>query len=201
MKKLFVVFAALMACICVSAQTIERVTDFEGGKVVMTSAERLFSGCKMRLCTYTGADKKKVYGIGLELTDRATHVSEGNVFTIHFKDGSRITLHNLWDTKAEVTQEQHVNTYHHSYTDFVPVYDAWVDAIYSVPIDRSYVEHVPVTSTSTFTTLYYIVTPAQLDKIAQGDVSKVSIVTNEETIVKKARPLSEAVASLREVLK
>lgn len=200
MKKIFVIIAAMMATVLASAQTIERVTDFEGGKVAMTSAEKLFSGCKMRLCTYVGADKKKIYGIALELTDRATHVSEGNVFTIHFEDGSRITLHNLWDTKAEVTQEHHVDTYRHVQTDFIPVYDAWDDAFYSVPVDRSYTEHVPVTSTKTFTALYYIVTTAQLDKIEKGDISKVSIVTDEETIVKKARPLSSAIAKLRTIL-
>lgn len=199
-KNLLIIFA-LLSSMTVGAQNIERTTNYKGGVVKITSAEKIFSGCQIRLCNYTDSKGGITYGLEVDLTDRTNHVCEGNNLTIHFKDGSRITVSNLWDTKAEVKHESYVQSYDHTVTDFVPVYDAWLDAVYSAPITRHYTEHVPVDNVTTFARLYYILTPAQIEKIISSKIKDVTIVTDENTIVKKARPFSEAVSELYEVVR
>lgn len=200
MKKMILSAMVFVCAMTMNAQTIERIMDIEGGKVWVTSQEKLFSGCQLRMGRYEdGTDV--VYGLILELTDRANHVCAGNLFTIHLKDGSRITLTNLWDTKADVEHEDYVETFNRTNTNFMFLYDAWDEAIYSVPVTTSYQERVPVHKTTSRATLSYIITEKQIQKIIDSNVKQVSIVTDEGTIVKKARPLSDAVSVLYEVVK
>lgn len=198
MKKLFHLMLLLLVAVYslpTQAQVIERKVDDEEGVAYLTNALSLFSGCKMRMCVYHYKTGKVVYGIGLDMTDRVSQVSKGNTLTVLFKDGSTIQLENLYDTKADVHQEETYTTVEHHYTEMVPVFRSW-RGFYAVPVDESYSEVLPVTRTTTFASLYYIITPEQIDKIVNGNVKDMSIVTDDKTIVKKARPLSKAIKKL-----
>lgn len=199
MKKfswLIAIFITMAICMPAQAQIIEKRYENEDGTAYLTNAVSLFSGCKLRMCSYHFKDGRIAYGIGLDMTDRIDHVCKGNLLTIHFKDGSRISLSNLYDTKADVHQEHSISTQDHYHTDYIPVYDGWYDAFYAVPVETRYTTTTPVVRTTTFASLYYVVTPEQISKIAEGNVADMSIVTDSETIVKKARPLSRAVKEL-----
>lgn len=200
MTKFIFSVLALVCSLSMSAHTIERQGTFDGGKITVTSQEKLFSGCQMRMCRLV-KDHKTFYELELDLTDRADHVCEGNLFNIHFSDGSVISLTNLKDTQARVVREEHMETYTHTYTHYAHYYSPWSGCFYSVPVTRCYQEHVPVCTTTTFASLYYVITPQQIDKIINGNVKAVSIVTDNNTIVKKARPLSRAVADLYSIVR
>ena len=201
MKRLLLLTFATMLAAAGMAQCIARVAPYNGGKLTVTSSEKLFSGCEMSLCRYVDAQNKTIYAIELDLTDRGEHACEGNLFTVHFKDGSRISMTNMFDAKAEIDHDSYISTQTHTYTDFVPVYDGWYDAIYSVPVSGTYVENMPVNRTTAYLTLFYIISKQDIQKIAKVNVSQVSIVTDGETIVKKARGISRSIAALYEVLK
>lgn len=201
MKHLILSLFAMTLSAAGMAQCVDRIVPYDGGKVTITSPDKLFSGCEMRLCRWDRPQSQKVFAIQLDLTDRAEHVCQGNLLTIHFKDGTRISLTNMQDTQADITHESYIDTRQHTYTDIVPVYDGWYDAIYGVPVTGTYTENVPVSRTTSFLSLFYILSPKDIEKIAQGKVSQISLVTDQQTIIKKARPLSEAIAAQYNVLK
>lgn len=189
MKKLMILLVASIS-LCCQAQNIERKTELDGGILSVTSAEKLFSGCKMRLCHFVSKEDN-LYGLELDLTDRVRSVSKGNLLTITFRDESTIVLENLYDTQAEVTVERSVESRTEFGTTFVSGYDPWFGVFYSEPVRTAYTADVPVMRTSTFASLYYLITPQQIKKIINGKVSNIQIVTDSETICKKARPISD----------
>ena len=204
---IFMKMASLAACLIfalnASAQTVEKKIEAEEGLLKITSAEKLFSDCKIRMCSFTPNEKgaKTLYGIELDLTDRVQSASKGDLLIISFEDGSTIELANLYDTQAEVSQETRMETQHNMGTAYVPAHRAWGRVIGAHPLTYTYEEDVPVTTTTTFASLYYKVTEEQIDKIIKGDIKGIKIVNNRETIEKKARPFSEAVADLFPVIK
>lgn len=196
MKKILIAIITLCALstMYVNAQSIEKKAEFEGGQVEITSAQKLFSDCKLRMSRYE-KDGNVKYGLVLEMKDLASHVDKGSQFTITFKDGSTISLSNLRDSEATVKREASTKTV----SDDVTVYRAWrgIGRARSVSV---YHEE-PVITTTTFIRTFYIVTPEQIEKISTNKIKNVSIVTDEETIQKKASSLSKIVATLFPLIK
>ncbi len=198
MKKYVLSLALLMAMtLSVSAQSVEKRYNTDKGKLTVTSAENLFIDCDLRMCSFLPKGSTEArYGLELDLTDRVYYASKGNLLTIVFKDNSTIELENLFDTKAEISQESHVESHPEYRTTFVPVYDPWLDAFYSEAVTQRFTQVVPVTTTTSFADLYYKITPEQIDKILHNKVKEIRIVTDQGTIVKKARPFRDAIAAL-----
>jgi len=201
-SRLLILCMLVIVCTCGFAQTIERQQRFEDGDLRITSAEKLFSGCKMRMCSYESDDGKyKIYGIELDMTDRVRFVQEGDLFTIFLEGEESISLANMYETRADVTTEQHVQTHDRMHTDFVMTYDPWFDIISASPITRMTTEHVPVTTSTSYANLYYVLTSEQIERIINGKVERVTIVAANKTIEKKARKLSETMAELFPLIK
>ena len=198
MKKFaFTIIALLISVVTINAaSTIDSDSDTKNGRIVTTSGEDLFIGCRMHLSANVDKHNNPVsYNIVLDLTDRMTYANSGDCLTIHMANGNDIVLHNMFDTKADVTREEYIQTYTQPVTRYMTGFSPWC-GFYGMPVTGYYTQHVPAVRTTTFARLYYKVTPAQLSEIANNKVKGISIVTNAETLNKKARPLSSAVAEL-----
>lgn len=182
---------------CLGSRAIEcDTTDEHGAHLRITSANRLFSGCGLRLCEYTPVGQKTYYGIELDIEDRIIRARKGDLFTIYLKDGQKIVLRNLYDVKSEVTQELETETQTEMYTDFVPVYDAWYGAVYTVPMIGTYRRPRTVVRTNSFVKLHYIISKEDLNRIATSTVDHITIATDQSPIDKDGDIMPEIISRL-----
>lgn len=193
---LAVVAMALTACAAPRAIEVDR-TESDGAQLRITSANRIFSGCELRICQYTPKGQNPVYGICLDIQDRIIRASAGDLLTIHMKDGSTIQLKNLYNAESEVHERVENEVETGMYTDYVPVYSAWHDAVVAAPITRTYQYSHPVVREDSWVRLYYIMTPEQMSRVAEGKVDHIELVTDRETIVRKAHAISRAIQNLQ----
>lgn len=171
----------------------------EGAHVRVTSANRLFYGCGVRVCEYTPQGGHAQYALELDIEDRVIRASKGDLLTIYLKDGSTVVLRNLYDAKSEVTEHIETETDTEYQTDFVPVYDGWYDAIYTVPVTRTYRRTRPVVRRDSWIKLYYEISSAQTQKITNGEVDHIVIATDRQPIEKTGRDLPEILRGLMEL--
>ena len=200
MKKILLGLTALLAVSCSTVKQIEvNTTDEHGAHVQITSGVRLFGGCSLRMCQYTMPGHKSIYGIALDIENQIVHASQGDMLNIYLKDSSVISLQNLYDTQSEV--EEHVETrlQTNTYTDFVPVYDAWYGAFYSVPVYRTMHYTEPVVYQESWVRLYYYISDADLSKLMNARVDHISIATDSFTISRSGRKTPKAVKELMEL--
>lgn len=202
-KFLFILIGSLLLTGCGMVREIECDTvNEEGAHVRITSANPLFYGCKVRVCEYTPKGKKKSqYAIELDIQDRIIKASKGDLLTIRFDDGSKVVLKNLYDAESEVTETIENETESGMYTDYVPVYDGWYDAIYSVPVTRTYHYTRPVVRQKSFVKLYYYVSEEQVQKIINSKVTDIVIATDLESIEKAGHSLPEIINGLMSLFK
>lgn len=199
MKKMFLALMGVLVLTgCGMVREIECDTvNEEGAHVRITSANRLFSGCGVRICEYTPKGEKQAqYALELDIQDRVIRARKGNLLTVHLYDGSKVVLKNLYDAESEVTETVENQLESNTYTDFVPVYDGWYDAVYSVPVTRRYSYTRPVVRRESWVKLYYIITPAQMQQIIDGQVESVVVATDREPIEKTGRDLPEILRGL-----
>lgn len=182
---------------CLGPRAIEcDTTDEQGAHVRLTSANRLFMGCGLRLCEYTPKGEKTYYSIELDIEDRIIRARKGALFTIYLTDGTTVVLRNLYDAKSEVTEHVETETDTEMHTDFVPVYDAWYDAVYTVPVTRTYRYSRPVVRQDSFVKLHYIISRADLDRIMAAKVDHIVVATDRQPIEKTGRDLPEILSRL-----
>lgn len=203
MKKiLFALLGMLVLTACGTIREIEYdATDEDGAHVRITSANRLFYGCGLRVCEYTPKGGKTLYALELDIEDRVLRVSKGDLLTIRLANGKNVTLQNLYDAQSEVTQTIVDEAQTHLYTDMVPVYDVWYDAVYAIPVTTSYHTTRPVVRQDSFVKLYYIIHPDQLQEIISNEVKSVVIATDRETIEKDGEDLPEILQVLMNLFK
>lgn len=199
MRKSFFLLAivALLLPSCGAYRMIECDTvDETGARVRITSSERIFSGCNLRVCQYVTVKQDTVYGVELDIEDEVIQSRKGNLLTIQFANGRMVVLKNLYDTKSEQVQRVETETDTQFYTDYVPVYDAWLDAVYTVPVTNSYRRSRPVVRTESLAKLYYLITKEQITEICNNEVTGVVIVTDSHPIRQRVKGLSDSVREL-----
>lgn len=194
---LIMAFVAVCFTSCETYRMIECDTvDETGARVRITSADRICSGCKLRICQYTESGKQPLYGLELDVENRVIRARKGNLLTIQLADGKSVVLKNLYDTKSEQTETVENETTTNFYTSYVPVYDAWYDAVYTVPVTDTYRTSRPVVRTESLAKLYYLITPEQVNQIVQSEVTGIVIATDSEPIRQRPRGLSDSVREL-----
>lgn len=193
---LAVVAMGLASCAAPRSIEVDR-TESDGARLRMTSANSIFSGCELRVCQYTPQGKNPVYGICLDIQDRIIHASAGDLLTIYMKDGNRVQLKNLYNAQSEVHEHVENELETEVYTDYVPVYSAWHDAIVAAPVTRTYQYTRPVVREDSWVRLYYMMTPDQMSQVAEGKVDHIELVTDRETIVRRAHRISRAIRNLQ----
>lgn len=198
MKKISIfLLSTLLLTSCGMTRQIECDTiNDEGAHVRITSANRLFYGCGVRICEYTPKGQKSVYSLELDIEDRIIHASKGDLMTITMYDGQTVKLRNLYDAQSEVTEHVENETETQMYTDYVPVYDGWYGAVYSMPVTRSYRYTRPVVRQDSFVKLHYIISENQMKTIMNGKVESITIATDREPIEKTGRDLPEILKGL-----
>ena len=197
-KKIFLTAALVSAgAVQTEAQSIAYRGEYQQDKLVITSPIRLFSGCDICMAAMQPKNGgKKHYGIELDLTDRVYRVRKGNLLTVYMKDGTQIEMSNFADTKADITEETHLETQDNYNTTFVSGYDPWFDAFYTEPVTFHTRTTEPVTTVTSYAELYYLISLEQINAIINGKVDHITIATDDGIIEKKARPLSAAIQKL-----
>jgi len=196
-KLLLALMSTLLLTGCGMTREIECDTiDEEGAHVRITSANRLFYGCGVRVCEYTPKGEAPVYALELDIEDHVIRASKGRLLTIHLTDGKTVVLSNLYDAKSEVTESVEMQTETGLYTDFVPVYDGWYDAVYSVPVTSTYRYSRPVVKRESWIKLYYIISPEQIQQIIHSQVDYIVIATDRTPIEKSGEDLPEILQGL-----